>query len=293
MGSLVVSHAQQAWTGFVFLALASSALYSAGMILNDVYDIKIDAEQRPHRPLPSGRISTRFASGLGCFLLGFGVVIAAVCGFQESAAGVPPWRSGLIALLLAVSVVLYDATFKKTLLGPLFMGSCRMLNVLLGMSLAALAGGASFSLLNFSPFHWLIALGIGVYIVGVTWFARSEAEMSARAQLGFGLAVMICGVVLLGLAPRWAGDDTAFYLDPQVSWPGLLCLLTVVLLRRCVLAIADPQPRRVQAAVKLSILSLVLLDAAVAMLVSPWYCALAVLALLIPTLFLGRWVYST
>src|SRR5205823_6895168 len=36
---------------------ASAALYIAGMVLNDVFDLKTDAVERPFRPLPSGQIS--------------------------------------------------------------------------------------------------------------------------------------------------------------------------------------------------------------------------------------------
>src|SRR5262245_24632863 len=55
----------------VFLALlgASACLYTAGMVLNDVYDLEIDRRERPSRPLPSGRISATWAKWLGYELL--------------------------------------------------------------------------------------------------------------------------------------------------------------------------------------------------------------------------------
>jgi 4-hydroxybenzoate polyprenyltransferase len=49
----------------------------------------------------------------------------------------------------------------------------------------------------------------------------------------------------------------------------------------------------VQAAVKNCILSLIVLDAAVCFTVRGVAGALPILVLLIPALFLGRWVYST
>ncbi|MFD9397186.1 UbiA family prenyltransferase, partial [Streptomyces sp. NPDC060000] len=36
---------------------ASLCLYEAGMALNDWADLEEDAAERPHRPLPSGRIA--------------------------------------------------------------------------------------------------------------------------------------------------------------------------------------------------------------------------------------------
>jgi 4-hydroxybenzoate polyprenyltransferase len=72
-----------------------------------------------------------------------------------------------------------------------------------------------------------------------------------------------------------------------------LFLLTVSILRRCLVAVADPTPKQVQAAVKQSILSLIVLDAAVTLLMADWPYAVGILALLVPTLLLGKWVYST
>ncbi|MEU3895025.1 UbiA family prenyltransferase, partial [Streptomyces sp. NPDC029519] len=48
------------------LAIGSSlCLYEAGMALNDWADRAEDAVERPHRPLPSGRIRPGTASGCG------------------------------------------------------------------------------------------------------------------------------------------------------------------------------------------------------------------------------------
>lgn len=47
------------------LIAASAALYLAGMVLNNVFDIELDRDEQPYRPLPSGRISLcRPAAGL-------------------------------------------------------------------------------------------------------------------------------------------------------------------------------------------------------------------------------------
>ncbi len=66
-----------------------------------------------------------------------------------------------------------------------------------------------------------------------------------------------------------------------------------MILRRPVAAIAEPIPKRVQLAVKECILSLVVIDAVACYAVRgvPW--AVVILLLLLPTLFLGRWIYST
>jgi hypothetical protein len=69
--------------------------------------------------------------------------------------------------------------------------------------------------------------------------------------------------------------------------------LGFTILRRAAVAIANPQPRTVQVTVKVAILSIIVLDAAVVLEVSHWFYAVGLLALLIPTVILGRWVSST
>jgi len=58
-------------------------------------------------------------------------------------------------------------------------------------------------------------------------------------------------------------------------------------------AISDPQPANVQAMIKHCILSLIMLNAAITLLTSGAVPGLAIAALLVPGLLLGRWVYST
>src|SRR5437762_2934701 len=59
----------------VCLIVASAALYTAGMVLNDVFDFAIDAKERLFRPLPAGQISLSSARGLGFTLLAIGIAL--------------------------------------------------------------------------------------------------------------------------------------------------------------------------------------------------------------------------
>ncbi len=190
-----------AWTPpelFATLCLSSGCLYAAGMILNDFFDRHVDAVERPKRPIPSGRITAGAAAGSGFALLGAGVVSAAWVGPLSCA----------VALVLALCIVAYDAWLKRSsLFGPLSMGTCRALNLLLGASVAALPldGPLSASdriaplaviapsiLIDSRAFPF--ALGTGLYIAGVTWFARHEAGTSPRWQLGWALVVVNAGL---------------------------------------------------------------------------------------------------
>ena len=144
---------------------ASVLLYAGGVVLNDVFDYGLDCRERPERPLPSGRIRRMAAARLGWGLLASGIGLA---GAASAMGG--DLRPVLVAVVLALVIVAYDGLLKKTPLGPIAMGSCRGLNLLLGMSLSAVAWQ--------SP-HYLIAGALTVFVAGVTWFARTEAEQTA------------------------------------------------------------------------------------------------------------------
>jgi 4-hydroxybenzoate polyprenyltransferase len=262
------------------------------MVLNDVFDYTVDAKERPQRPLPAGQISLGRARALGGGMLLGGVVFGGLAGYVIPASAEPAWRSGVVAVLLAICVLAYDAILKKTPLGPFAMGGCRFLNVLLGMSVGAV--GAGWPLL-FQPTHFMVAAGIGIYIAGVTCFAKSEAQQaSGRLGLICGIVLMATGVMALAFFPKYSSLPREFFrIEPTIVWPLALFLMTVSILRRCLVAVMDPTPNQVQAAVKQCIFSLIVLDAAVVLLVAHWTLAIGVLALLIPSFVLGKWVYST
>lgn len=290
MGFVFVSGTHYDWGSLIVLASASCLLYTAGMILNDVYDYAVDARDRPHRPLPSGQISIGRARNVGYGMLVAGVALGFVAGAIGPTRPILAWRSGMVALCLATSIVTYDGALKKTLIGPIAMGACRFFNVLLGMSIGATGGWET---LLFEPIYFMVAGGIGIYIAGVTWFARTEAKESGRGLLIWGLLVMSGGLALLAYFPSLDTPSNVKISTRQSIWPFVLIVLMFPVMRRCLVAIGNPSPQRVQAAVKQCIFSLVVLDAAIAMVIGQYAFAIGILALLVPMYLLGRWVYST
>ena len=295
MGYLVARQAIDEVAVFACLAGASACLYTAGMVLNDVFDVEIDRKERPFRPLPSGQIGIRTAQVFGFGLLFAGIMLGANAGYATMTQEVVavPWRSGAIALLIAVCVLLYNGFLKKTPLGPLGMGFCRFFNVLLGFSVAQLASGPSW-LLYYEPVEVLAAGGIGLYIVGVTWFARGEAGISPLVNLLGGMAVMAAGIGLVAWWGSLVRSQANFGLNATYAFWLLLAVMFIVGQRRSLEAALNPQPPLVQAAVKQCILSLILFDAAITAFGTgrPEF-GLGVALLIVPTLLLGRWVYST
>lgn len=294
MGFVFARHSFSPGGALACLVLASGLLYTAGMILNDVFDLEIDRLERPKRPLPAGQIAVAQARALGIVMLLLGVGFGWLAGYLYQRDAFPPilspWRSGVIASILAGAILLYDAILKKTPLGPLSMGLCRTLNVLLGMSLAGPPPAGETSLwLGYTLAQWIIAAGIGIYVVGVTFYAKSEAEQSNTARLLVGVVIMCAGVALLGLAANYT---TLVFKQNWIYW-ALLTLLTVTIVRRALAAAIDGSPALVQGAVKHAILSIIMLDAAVCVASGPPVYGIVVVALLGPALLLGKWVYST
>ncbi|KOX19867.1 UbiA prenyltransferase [Streptomyces sp. NRRL F-6491] len=108
---------------------ASLCLYEAGMALNDWADRHEDAAERPHRPVPSGRVSPGAALGAAGVLTAAGLALAA-------RAGRPPLA---VATALAATVWAYDLRLKHTAAGPAAMAAARGLDLLLGAT-ATVAG---------------------------------------------------------------------------------------------------------------------------------------------------------
>lgn len=282
---------------FACLAVASALLYISGMILNDVFDADVDAVERPERPIPAGRISRALARRFGFSLLVAGVAVGGLAGWFQPPEQPQVWRSGAVAGALALNIVVYDGVLKVTLVGPVCMGLCRFLNVLLGMSVAGSCIGGfpyeGWTVLGYGVPHLIAAGGIGLYVVGLTWFSRQEAAQSRRGPLALGFAIMVAGLGVLGLLHRSLPEELPKGLESQAFWFLLLGMLAVTILRRCVAALYNPGPEQVQAAVKHGIQSLIVLNAAVAVEVSSLEYAIGLLLLLIPSTVLGKWVYST
>jgi 4-hydroxybenzoate polyprenyltransferase len=252
------------------LLLASACLYSSGMVWNDYFDQEQDKRERPFRPLPSGRVSPGEAVRLAGGLMLAGVV----CAFLAGTAAF------VVSLFLVASILLYDRWLKRFWAGPIGMGACRFLNVLLGLSIAGSIP---------TPWGLHLALVVGLYIAGVTWLARTEARMSAQSALQGAAWVMLGSLVLALPLPVQTVESAASPL-----FPYLLVLLGFLLGVPISKAITSPTPTNVQNAVKRCLLGLILLDATLATALAGTI-GLALLFLLVPVLWLrrSRWLYAT
>ncbi|MER6673226.1 SCO3242 family prenyltransferase [Streptomyces sp. NPDC000983] len=163
------------------LAIGSSlCLYEAGMALNDWADREEDAAERPHRPLPSGRVRPAAALTAACALTAAGLALAARAGRPALSVAAP----------LAATVWAYDLRLKHTPAGPAAMATARALDLLLG---AAATGG---------PIRRALpsAAVLGTHTLAVTHVSRNEtqggsslAPLTALAATGL-LSALVSGV---------------------------------------------------------------------------------------------------
>lgn len=279
MGYLVVNRGEvPSIANLAVLAVISVLLYLSGMVLNDVFDAEVDARERSDRPIPSRRVSLNAATRVGWGMLTTGLILAWILSYTANY-----WPPGVVATLLAACVLLYDGALKRTRLAPLIMGECRMLNVLLGMSVMIVPWGKA---------EILIAIGIGVYIMGVTIFAQTDARISTRTRLTAGLIVLLSGIAILAGVP-WLTAERPPLAVVSLGWYVLWFALALIIGRRCTMAVFEPLPKRVQMAVRNCVHSIIVLDAAVCVGYASPYWGFAVLSLLIPTMLLTLWLNAT
>lgn len=179
VGFLAVSIYFSSSTGYsiadlIILIISSIFLYIGGLVLNDLFDIKVDRLERPNRPLPSGRINKGKAVLIAVLLFSLGLALASL---------VNPIALG-ISLLLIVGIVSYNYRIKNGPLRPYLMAGIRALNVLYGasfifdLSMTSMVGSEE-SLIpasNFNPWFLLTVASCTVYfhIYILTSLSKSE-----------------------------------------------------------------------------------------------------------------------
>ncbi|MGF1521277.1 MAG: UbiA-like protein EboC [Leptolyngbyaceae cyanobacterium] len=245
-----------------WLVLSTSGLYGGGVVFNDVFDAELDKVERPERPLPSGRASIAGATVLGSVLLTIGILAASQVSLVSAA----------VATVVALAAIIYDSLGKhQGWLGPLNMGLCRGGNLLLGVSAAP----------AMLTERWFLALIPVLYIAAVTAVSQGEVEGGKR-QTGL-VAIVLALIVLVSILGLGLLEGYQWLLAVPFA-----TLFAGLVLPAFVQATRDPSPATVQKAVKSGVLSLIVLDAAIAAGFAGWPYGLAVLLLLPLSIALAR-----
>jgi 4-hydroxybenzoate polyprenyltransferase len=245
----------------LLLCFSSACLYGGGIVFNDVFDADLDKIERPERAIPSGIISKVSAATLGGVLLIAGIIASALCG------GI----SGILAVAIAFFALLYNKISKHhPFFGPLNMGLCRGLNLLLGISILP-------EILQ----HWfLLAVVPIIYIFCITMISRGEVHGGSKGNLyiASGLYSVVAGIIAYYGYRNSTLLPTAIFLIPFI-W---------MIYRPLLKAIRQPVGKHIGAAVKAGVISLILMDAAWAATFSTFFVALLIACLLPLSLWLAK-----
>jgi 4-hydroxybenzoate polyprenyltransferase len=245
-GCIILVNQQENWSiqpanllSLLWLLLSTTGLYGGGIVFNDVFDAELDAQERPERPIPSGRASRSGATILGILLFSMGVLAA----LQVS------WLSGTLAGTIAFTAIVYNAYGKHhPIFGPLSIGLCRGGNLLLGVSAVSAMVAED----------WFLALIPVVYIAAITVLSRDEVKVGDGSTSGI-IALLLIGAVLTGLFGLGLLEN--YHLLAVIPF---IILLAVRVLLPIIKTVRQPTPENFRLAVRAGILSLIIVDATVA-----------------------------
>ena len=184
----------------LLLCFAASLLYVGGMFLNDVCDVGFDRQYKSDRPIISGSVTRRQAGLAALVLLLAGVLLAATINS----------RALLFGAILALVIVTYDLLHKRISWAPVLMAACRFL-----LYMTAAAAGRS----GITPRAIDFAIGLGLYIVGLSYLARGETRARNSSMLWM---LLLFAPVIIGLTLNFT-LFTALCALPLLLWVCLGC----------------------------------------------------------------------
>jgi len=243
------------------LCISTIGLYGGGVVFNDVFDADLDKVERPERPIPRGDISLKEATFLGSILL----LIAVIAASLVNAA------SAILALSIAITALVYDKWGKhNSIAGPLNMGLCRGLNLLLGISIVSSSVAA----------WWFIAIVPVIYIAAITMISRGEVHGGKKSTLYFG-AIFYLVVIGSILFISWRTG---------MIWWSLVFLFPFawMIFSALIRAIRITSPKNIGKAVKSGVIALILMNASWAAAFGAITLAFLILLLLPISLWLAK-----
>lgn len=246
----------------LLLIVATIGLYGGGVVFNDVFDAELDRIERPERPIPSGLITENEGAFLGTSLLVIGI---------GAAIALSAYPSGSIALAIAVAALFYDKWGKHhRVFGPLNMGLCRGLNLLLGISLVP---GVLFQ------YGYIAAVPI-LYIAAITMISRGEVHGGKSKTIL--LAAFLYLVVIVSILYVSVAHDNIAYAS------FFLVILAILIYPPLIRAFREPVGKNIGKAVRAGVLALIVMNASWAAAFGALYLALVIVLLLPVSIFLAR-----
>lgn len=253
---------QEIITHIILLSISTACLYAGGIVFNDVFDIEQDKINRPERVIPSGRLALKTAQWFGSILFTIGIIAA----FFVSKI------SGSLAIAIMLLALLYDKYSKHHVaLGPLNMGLCRGANLILGMSINS----------QLDSKYYLIGILPVLFITAITLTAQKETKGKNKLAIAFAMlldTMIVIGFIIMHQYYKLSIKNALIFL---IVWYGINAIAKLR-------AILNNNPKLIQQAVKMGILSLIPLNASYTAGFSSVTMALLLLCLLPLSLFLSK-----
>lgn len=185
------------YSNLPWLFAGITALYLGGTFLNDAFDADVDRQHHPERAIPSGGISVAAVWSWGLAWLGLGAICLITIGTT----------TGVLAIILGVCIIVYDAAHKVVTASPWLMGVCRFW-------VYVIAGSAAGSELNGWPIWCGVVLAL--YVAGLGRFAQLE---TSRRPIPYWPLALLSVPVLLALIMN---DDEK---RADAMWVSLILIL--------------------------------------------------------------------
>ncbi len=250
------------------LLVASAASYCAGMAANDLFDLAVDRQERPGRPLPSGRVSVGAAWTLVLSLQGLALGLAATLSWTAV---------GAVAATIAATYA-YNAALKDSLMGPLTMGACRYGN--------ALIGAACLPVAQWTWLIWALPAGTALYVASLTFLSRHEVDGATRRAVAKPLVGMAVTAALPGAWPLMG-------ILPVTAASAAVVVPLAWLARPLRRAWLTPGAQSIRGGVMAGIFGIAMVNAVLAAAAGALWAAAVAVALLVPGRLVGRWFYAT
>lgn len=234
-------------------------LYTGGIVFNDVFDSELDRIERPERPIPSGKVKKFSAAILGTLAFAVGCLLAFLVNITAF----------YFSLAIVLMCLLYNGKAKHHFIaGPIVMGSCRGLNLLLGMAVLPASLG-----------YWYIAIIPIIYIASVTNISRGEVYGNNKTAML--VSVGLYSIVILTLI---------YFTFSSKNYLALIFILLFTSMISIPLfkALKSLNPLDVRKAVKFGVLALILMNASWIAISGFWLLAIAVCAILPVSIYLAK-----
>jgi 4-hydroxybenzoate polyprenyltransferase len=206
---------------FYLLLLATFCVAAAGYVINDYYDIKIDAINKPRRQVVGKSVNRRQAMMAHLLLSGIGVLVGCLLG----------WQVGLINLGATLLLWGYSARLKSYfLVGNLTIG---LLSALMVLVVPVHYGSGNTAVWAYALFSFLISLVRELIkdmedVKGDASFDRRTLPIvlgiPATKWVIYGILTLFFATVLLAMVYRAHDVFFSLYMLLLILLPGALLL---------------------------------------------------------------------